>query len=348
MMKIFKEIEELYQEYLLLPPLDINISNQERLRLWQESVQLSILDFARVVYLISRNVDIIHLTNAGIDLDFDNIAPVMNVLHRFGYLKFEKNTSYQCSGLPAPVEIKETHNSPSVYETPDPQYNQFPCTIEARLKRIDKLIHDYPYVSSMRVGLLGDDDLVSVDLATYTPFTPVVIEKDDCVIKHLNRYKQETDIFMEIINGDLSNHLNENITFDTFITDPPYTLYGILWFLYHGLNFLETRDRVYVIANQMMLGRKTLSLLFQLTGQIGLFPVEIIPAFNEYALPSHYREMKDWSTALTTLGGRPIGNMMSSASTLYVFQTRYADKSSLKPFVDQDHSIYSRYKMALK
>jgi len=337
-------IEDLYEKYCLLPPLDLDDSDLDvHLEKWQDYVQLSLMDFARIVALVVTHSDLNSLVNSGVDLDYDNLAPVITLLHNTGHLHFTNRINYSVSGLPMPLKIKRALPSIPIYSTPTTCYNQFPCTETSRIKRVVKLVADYPYVSSMQVGLLGDDDLLSIEIASYTPFEVTVVEKDERVIDSINKYKHAKGLNIEIIEGDLSDDLNIDAIFDTFITDPPYTFYGVLWFIFNGLNLLQTKDRVYLIANQMMLGNRVMSSLFRSLGIAGLFPVEITPAFSQYPLPNHYRESLDWKSALVNMGGAPTRRMMSSTSTLFVMQSRFSDAKLLKPFIEQHHDIFTRY-----
>jgi len=342
-MEFNKEIIRLYNLYLKKTPLDIIGENDSEIRGWKNNVQLNIFDFSRVISIIYKCNNLRDITQSRYDLDFDNLEPIFSLLIEENSITFTKDNSYKIINLPSPNKMKEIKED-SFIDNPDNKLNQFPCSIDSRILRVKKIIDDFPYAISMRVGLMGDDDLVSLEIARRTNFIPVVFELDKKIIDKIAYVNKEEYLNIEIIEKDFRGLSPSTCQIDTFFADPPYTVGGVLTFLHTGLKLLSSKDRVYLIANQMFLGRIGMPEIFKSLSSAGIFPIEILNAFNEYPLPDNYRESKDLSNKLKTLGNIDVSKLMSSSSSIFVLMTNDLNLESLKNKISNMKNIYDRYR----
>jgi hypothetical protein len=341
-MEFDKEIVRLYNLYLKKIPLDLIGKHDSEIGGWKNNVQLSLFDFSRIISIIHRCNNLRGITQSGYDLDFDNLEPIFSLLICEGSIAFTENNSYEIINLPAPNKMRKIKED-SFIDNPDDKLNQFPCSIGSRILRVKKIVNDFPYTTSMRIGLMGDDDLVSLEIARRTNFTPIVFELDKKIIEKITQVNKGECLGIEIIEKDFRDLSPNTCQVDTFFADPPYTVGGVLTFLYAGLKLLSSKDRVYLIANQMFLGKRGMPEIFKSLSDAGIFPVEISNAFNEYPLPSNYRESQDLSNKLKTLGNIDVSKLMSSSSSLFVLMTNDLNLKSLKNKISKMENIYDRY-----
>lgn len=344
MVEVNPKVSELYIKYLKKLPLDLKEENRNSIDIagWKSNVQLSILDFCRILKVLLDNNNLRNITRSGIDLDFDNIEPIISVLIEENMMKFVKPNIYKIEGLKK-SSIISTHFNFSKIINPDEKFNQFPCSKESVLKRVKALVEDFPFVRSMNVGLFGDDDLVSIEIARRTNFKPIVFEIDEKIIKKIKTVSERENLNIKIIQKDFRGINLSKYKLDTFITDPPYTVGGILSFLYHGLKSLNTRDRFYLIANQMFLGYKGMPEVFETLVKSGIYPIKICPAYNEYPLPKNYRELGDIRKKFEDKINP--NKIFSSSSSLFVFKVSKEIKYEiLLKKINNEMDIYDRYR----
>jgi hypothetical protein len=339
MIKIHKEVLRLHKLYLDMLPLDLHGKPLKEINGWKKNAQLKILDFSRILAVIYYNKNLREITRSGCDLDLDNLEPILSLLVQEGLIKFTCENFYEILDFPEPNKIRGYVYEQEIIQNPDSAFNQFPCSVESRTKRIEKLILDYPYVQSMNVGLMGDDDLVSLELARRTNFTPIVFELDKKIINKISSTSKSENLKIIIVEKDLRELSHEDYQIDTFFADPPYNVAGVLTFLYSGLKFLGQGDRIYLIANQMFLGKLGLQEIFTAIAGAGIYPVEILNAFNEYPLPREYRETRD---LLAKFNNLDTSKLMSSSSSLFVLGITKLNLESLKERISLPKDIYNK------
>jgi N4-bis(aminopropyl)spermidine synthase len=139
---------------------------------------------------------------------------------------------------------------------------------------------------------LGDDD--SVSLATALVGRALgrdkfcerltVVETDERIIAFINKVSEAESLSIECIQHDLRNPLPEYLRqkFDTFATDPPYTLDGLNLFVSRAVSGLKIG-----IGQQGFLsfGHKSPGESLEIHRSLvkmGLVVNELIPSFNEY------------------------------------------------------------------
>jgi len=343
MVKLDPVIEKLHGDYCQRLPLDLLNTSESKIKSWQRNHQLSKWEFARILSRLQRQHQISQMPQLGLDIDFDNLYPILLSLHAHGHLSFQKH-QYRIAGLPKPLSLPPRAYIENDFSIrPNASYNQFPCTFNSRLKRIERLLADYPYVTDLKVGLMGDDDGMALTLAQWTPFIPVVFEADPQILTTIETARVQHNLCLEIHETNLAQIEPLKTNIDTFIADPPYTLQGILAFLYHGLSCLKTFDRFYLLANQMMLGRSDKHQFLLYLTECGATLQSLQHQFNAYPLPENFREFVDLDAEIKCMGGVLPVKSLSSASSLYVFELSDLNLDRLTSRLNPEKSIYTRY-----
>ena len=124
---------------------------------------------------------------------------------------------------------------------PKMEYDQGHLTCESTLARVALAIARGD-VERKKILVLGDDDLVSVALAlTALPKEVVVLDIDGRLIEFISSIAKRENLRITALKLDLTQPLTENMlhSFDTFITDPPDTLYALKLFLLRGMSALK-------------------------------------------------------------------------------------------------------------
>ena len=194
---------------------------------------------------------------------------------------------------PIPTELKAVQeqleevckNRPQV----DVRLDQSHATAETTLRRAI-FLYGHDALEGRNVLILGDDDLTSLGvifLAKFLGFRTqriVVVELDERLVEFLLCAGSPFDGSVEVIQHDLRLDLPRNLTgrFDTFFTDPPYTLEGLDLFVSRGASGLRPRAGGQGFVS---FGHRSPDETARAIGAIlemGLSPIEILPGFNRY------------------------------------------------------------------
>jgi predicted methyltransferase len=173
----------------------------------------------------------------------------------------------------------------------DVTLDQAPCTAETSVRRA-ALLYRSGALEGRRIALLGDDDSVTLSIGLFgrllagrqLPRRLVVFEIDERRVAFLENAARGADLAVEIIRHDLREPFPDDLigTFDSFETDPPYTIAGASLFVRRGVELLE-RGRGY---GMLSFGHTSppdrIKLQAALTS-IGVAPTALYPAFNRYA-----------------------------------------------------------------
>jgi Protein of unknown function DUF43. len=120
---------------------------------------------------------------------------------------------------------------------PKVEYNQFPCDLDSRLKRVDLIRERFPFSDYLKIALLGDDDFVSPLLVQESWLDVTVFECDEEITKQLSVIPFSN---LKIIKRDIrQKDVLSKDRIKSFIIDPPYTKNGVLLFLFKGLQLLD-------------------------------------------------------------------------------------------------------------
>lgn len=334
-------IDESYFLYKSLRPLDISANSINDLESWRNKNIFNKLVFARLIFLLQSSLSLDEFV-ANSNADFDNLAQVINVAIDYGFVRINKVTGkivplidFQFT-KPYELEIVEF---PSI--SIKRKFNQFPCDDKSRVNRFDLIKSRYPYAEYLRFGIIGDDDLLSLQFKNDYWAWPVVIEKDKDIIKIIKHHAPRTII----VNEDVRDFKNlDNIKLQTFITDPPYTLHGALRFIYTGLLMLDDNadeKEFYVILNEAMMGKSFFNLQKVLANS-GIVLSEVIQNFSHYKLPICLPERKRANKFLASIEVSSNSLTNSSSSNLYIFKTISPRLSEIEKEIN-NKLIYEHY-----
>ncbi|HST61570.1 MAG TPA: bis-aminopropyl spermidine synthase family protein [Longimicrobium sp.] len=329
-----------YADYLELLPLQLHPGDAERGRCWRRTEQLTERGFSRLIAALAGAAHLDDLS-ARCDLDFDNLAPVLCVLIGRGLLAISSDGALRWNLPPSPARAAPPAG---LYEHPAASWNQFPCDPESREARVRLIARDHPFGNFARIGIVGDDDLLSPALAATGHLQPVVLEGDPEVRHHLQRLSISQELAIEthpLDVRDLDADIQAVPLVDSFITDPPYSYDGVLTFVYQGLRLLRRTDdnRFYLVLNTMMLGRDLHRVQHALAVS-GAALLDVKQAANRYPFPEGYGEAQRMRAFLDRRGGGARTAFSSSSST-FVWSAPDPDLDRLRTLFDPSQ-IYRR------
>ncbi len=336
-------IESLYKEYINKPPLDLEDSwNKGKLSSWRKNNLISRIDMARLVYHLQNSKDLDSFVKKS-NADFDNLAQIVDLATKQDIIKVTNSGRIRKSFDFHFTQIDDSGSKKNERKfIPDNGLNQFPCDDTSRLNRKLLLKLRYPFAEYLKFAIIGDDDFLSLEFLNDYWFWPVVIEKDErivnAIIKHFPR--------AEVIKKDVATFLKANNlpSVQSFITDPPYTLYGSLAFIYAGLKMLNKNSEIkefYVILNPTMMG-KNIFHIQKILSESGVFLTETVNDFSQYKLPKNFKERSRANKFLNNNGIRSNSLEYSSSSVLYIFKTISPDLQLLAENINF-HKLYEHY-----
>jgi hypothetical protein len=167
---------------------------------------------------------------------------------------------------------------------PSPQLDQAFATPETALRRALYMLEQGD-LEGRDVLFLGDDDFTSVAAGLLgVAWGITVIDIDERLMKVIEDVSRDAGLGIECIVRDLRQPLPEELRgrFDVVLTDPPYTVPGLVLFLSRAIDALRRRKTASVylcFADKPPL--EMLEVHRAITG-MGLFVRELIPRFNLY------------------------------------------------------------------
>lgn len=172
-------------------------------------------------------------------------------------------------------------------------YNQMPCTRETAVKRVGKALDlvgfDEPIL------LLGDDDMVSVELAAAGFRDVTAVDIDDKVLDEIARRASEQGVRVRRKQHDLSQPVPRDLYKDykLVLFDPCYTVPSVKMFLEGALEMARNADGTYffVSVHLMSLLRRGLPDLEALIAGHGLELLEFHQGFNTYPAPQRLKSL---------------------------------------------------------
>lgn len=334
-----QEIEDAYAYYVKLRPLDIKPNNDTQYATWIRNNRFSKLEFTQKIYnlLSSTTIDsYIAKSNA----DFDNLSLIIQVAIKKSMVEIIENkivTHYRFHYTRPNIlkrSIKRKH-------LPDAEWNQFPCDEDSVKRRYEFILQRYPFTEYLRLGIIGDDDLLSLKFINDKWINLYVCEIDERLTKKIEKYCDNATVFKEDIRNTAAMNSNE---LASFITDPPYTFDGALNFIVKGLTMLSREKfekEFYVILNEAMMGQK-LNLLLKHLQNADVFIVDIKKNFCQYELPKNYKEFDRASKFMKHNSLYKTNIKLSSSSSLFIFRTTTPKINVLKSLVNTN-KIYEHY-----
>jgi predicted methyltransferase len=172
---------------------------------------------------------------------------------------------------------------------PRVELDQCHCTVETKLRRVLAL-HEADALVGRRVLLLGDDDLVSLAIARVVARVGsgraleqlTVVDVDPSVIGFVRRELARAPFPVSCIEHDLRSPLPVGLagSFDTVLTDPPYTAAGARLFLSRAAEALPGAGTVF-----LSFGSRRAETTFAVQRDIVRMGFAIkarVPDFNQY------------------------------------------------------------------
>jgi predicted methyltransferase len=174
---------------------------------------------------------------------------------------------------------------------PAPRFelDQCHCTVETKLRRVLAL-HEADALMGRRVLLLGDDDLVSLAIASVvarfgsgqTLEQLTVVDVDPSVIAFVRRELARAPFAVACVEHDLRSPLPGELagSFDTVLTDPPYTAAGARLFLSRAAEALPGAGTVFFSFGSRR-AETTFTVQRDLV-RMGFAIQACVPDFNQY------------------------------------------------------------------
>jgi N4-bis(aminopropyl)spermidine synthase len=164
-------------------------------------------------------------------------------------------------------------------------YNQLPCTVETRKKRAD--LFERNGFREKEILLMGDDDMVSVELASRNFKHITVLDCDITLLKKLKILTQDAKFPVTFFHVDLYEGLPAflNHIFDVVIFDPPQNYNDLSIFMNCAIKSLKyTNSSFYMMVNSIALGRKNKDRLISQLQIHGFTNTQKFDFFNSYPL----------------------------------------------------------------
>ncbi|MGH3133259.1 MAG: bis-aminopropyl spermidine synthase family protein [Gaiellaceae bacterium] len=185
--------------------------------------------------------------------------------------------------------LAEMHEIARAAPPPRLDLDQCHCTAETKLRRVLAL-HDADALVGRRVLLLGDDDLVSLAIdrvvrrfGSHASIARLaVVDVDPEVVDAARRALGEAPYPTSYVLHDLREPLPAELrrSFDTVVTDPPYTLEAAVLFLSRAVDALDGGGDVFFSFGSRRPGAGLL--VQRAIGQMGFAIVRLLRDFNEY------------------------------------------------------------------
>jgi N4-bis(aminopropyl)spermidine synthase len=187
------------------------------------------------------------------------------------------------------VRAMETHlaSAPRVDVTLD----QAPCAAETSVRRA-ALLYRSGALEGRRIAIFGDDDSVALAIGLFgrmlaakeLPRRLTVFELDPERVAFLKQAADAVGFAIEVVPHDLRDPLRSEFldAFDTFETDPPYTIAGASLFVRRGVEALD-HGRGYGMLSFGHTSPPDRLKLQQALTSLGVATTALYPSFNAYA-----------------------------------------------------------------
>lgn len=195
----------------------------------------------------------------------------------------ETNDSQEIAPEYEPI-LEKIREASSRRPNADPKLDQTHATPETALRRALYML-DGGNLAGRNVLFLGDDDLISVAAGLLRVTKGItVVDIDGRLLETIIGISKEEGLSIQCVLHDLREPLPESLrgAFDTFLTDPPYTIPGLELFISRGIQALRWRKTS--IAYMAYPDKPPLEMLkaHGTLNWMGLYVDEIIPRFNIY------------------------------------------------------------------
>lgn len=182
---------------------------------------------------------------------------------------------------------------------PKQEFDQGFVTPETVIARLAFMISRND-VENKDIFVIGDDDLSSIALMlSQLPRRIVVIDIDRRITDFIERVSQDIGFDgIEIFRFDIRENFPENMRrrFDTFITDPPETLYAIKAFVGRGISSLKAPGCAgyFGLTRRESSLDKWMEIEKLLVGEFNVVITDILRNFNEYVNWGYEEDTRAW------------------------------------------------------
>lgn len=170
-------------------------------------------------------------------------------------------------------------------------HSQLPCTQGTAAQRVQKALEMFSH--DAKILLLGDDDMVSVELAMAGFRNVTAVDIDRKVLRSIDRICDANGLKIRSAIHDLRQpapqHLIDN--YDLVFFDPEYSQAGLEMFVSSALNFTNGRPGTcfFVSIHLMSLMPSGITTAESFLNSIGVELLEFHQGFNVYPVPTRLR-----------------------------------------------------------
>lgn len=319
-------LEESYEYYKNSIPANIDTNNEKDMAIWKEKNRYSMQDYSIVVNSLLSSQDLNQFVKQS-QSDFDNLIPVIQSLINSNLVEISVDGKIR-DLLQFKYFPNRDFSSLEVFKNPNNGFNQFPCDLDSRNRRIQLLKERFPLTDHLKVALLGDDDLLSVSIAQERWLEAITLEVDQNILSLIKGKFNNVSVIecdFRVKNSPYDKYVK------TFIADPPYTLHGAMLFVYKGLQLLNLDGQIqefYLVLNPTMIGT-FMNDLHRNLSDCGIWIHQIRNNFSHYELPSRFEE-RNRANAFLEQNKIDIDSLTySSSSNLYILRTISPDLEEL-------------------
>jgi predicted methyltransferase len=213
------------------------------------------------------------------------------------------------------------------------QHFQLPCTVQTRKARAELLESLCP--KDGKILLLGDDDLVSWELAQRNFTAVTASDCDGALLDHIKDLCSKLDIKPRLVPGDFSDEkFDPGMEPDVVCIDPPYNLKWTQIFLAKALQSVKNQDKAVLLMmiNPHCFSAKDWHMIISRMTENGFELAEHRPHFNAYPLRGLSSVLLRWGLRMISAESKEHRGPLYFSSDLYVFQRNRLAKAVVKSF----------------
>ncbi len=171
--------------------------------------------------------------------------------------------------------------------TPKRQIDQVFAIAETSARKAS-LMNFLGDIDQKRTLMLGDDDLVSIGVASQMKAKSIdVLDLDNDIIETVRNIEKAENYHINSTSYDARNNLPNEFAgkFDVVFTDPPYTPEGVELFLSRAISALDPKNptgRIYLCYGNSDNAKERFLLIYRAIVNSGLFIRFIFDKFNRY------------------------------------------------------------------
>lgn len=165
------------------------------------------------------------------------------------------------------------------------RYSQLPCTVDTQQKRA--FLFEKKGFHNKRILLLGDDDMLSVELSRRYFKNVTVVDCDTSLLQKIKRLTEKAIYPVELVHVDLKDGLPNSVLqkFDVVCFDPPQNSEGFRLFLSWALKALKDEvSFLFVMLNSNIFKQIDLDECLLILANSGYILNKKYTSFNSYPL----------------------------------------------------------------